>query len=259
MLKIQPIPALDDNYIWLLSEPPSTHAAVVDPGDAEPVMETLSAQGLALTAVLVTHHHADHIGGIRELADAYPGLRIYGPADPRIRNITDPVAEGWEAQPAGLAARLRVLELPGHTATHIGFLGEGALFCGDTLFAAGCGRIFDGTFAQMSASLRRIAELDPETLCYCAHEYTLSNLGFARWVEPESAAILARIRIAEEIRRQGLPTIPSRLGLELETNPFLRTPEARVIAAAEAFAGRRLHGHAEVFESLRRWKDSRYD
>jgi hydroxyacylglutathione hydrolase len=259
MLQIRPIPAFDDNYIWLLTEPPGRSAVVVDPGDADPVLETLAAEGLTLSAVLVTHHHGDHVGGLAELADAFPGLRIYGPTDPRVRSVTDRVAEADGVQPAGLARRFRVLELPGHTATHIGYLGEGVFFCGDTLFAAGCGRVFDGTFEQLSASLRRIAALDPETLCYCAHEYTLSNLGFALWVEPQSEALLARVREAEETRRSGLPTVPSRLGLELETNPFLRTGEPGAIAAAERFAGRPLQGHAEVFAALRRWKDSRYD
>ncbi len=259
MLQIRPIPAFDDNYIWLLTEPPACTAVVVDPGDADPVLETLATEGLTLSAVLVTHHHGDHVGGLGELAGAFAGLRIYGPADPRIRGLTDRVAEGDRVQPAGLASRFTVLELPGHTATHIGYLDEGALFCGDTLFAAGCGRVFDGTLEQLSASLRRIAALDPETLCYCAHEYTLANLGFALWVEPQSQAIQARVREVEETRRRGLATVPSRLGLELETNPFLRTDAPDPIAAAERFVGRHLKGHAEVFAALRRWKDSRYD
>jgi hydroxyacylglutathione hydrolase len=259
MLTIRPIPAFDDNYIWLLTEPPGRTAVVVDPGDADPVLATLSEAGLKLSAVLVTHHHGDHIGGLDELSDAFPGLRIYGPTDPRIRRLTDRLAEGDRVQPSGLDSRFEVLALPGHTATHIGYLGSGALFCGDTLFAAGCGRVFDGTFEQLSASLRRIAGLDPETLCYCAHEYTRSNLGFAAWVEPELEPIRRRLRETEELLAQGRPTVPSRLALELETNPFLRTGEPGPIAAAERFAGRTLRDHAEVFESLRRWKDSRYD
>lgn len=259
MLTIQAIPAFDDNYIWRLTEPPSDCAVIVDPGDAEPVLENLGAAGLTLSAVLITHHHGDHTGGLRGLADAYPGLKIYGPADPRIRGSVESVSEGDDLQPAGLASRFRVLALPGHTATHIGYLGQGALFCGDTLFAAGCGRVFDGTCEQLSASLRRIAALDPETRCYCAHEYTESNLGFARWVEPDNAALLARMRAAAETRRRGLPTVPSRLSLELATNPFLRTAEPAVVAAAESFAGHPLQGHAQVFEALRRWKDTRYD
>jgi hydroxyacylglutathione hydrolase len=259
MLQIRPIPAFDDNYIWLLHEPPAGTAVVVDPGDADPVLATLAREGLHLTAVLVTHHHGDHVGGLSELREAFPGLRVYGPRDPRIRGLTDPVGEGDWIQPAGLAHRFQILELPGHTATHIGYLGEGCLFCGDTLFAAGCGRVFDGTFEALSTSLRRISALDPETLCYCAHEYTLANLGFARWVEPDSTDLAERERETRETLARGLPTVPSRLALELTTNPFLRTGEPQVKAAAERFAERPLQGHGEVFTALRRWKDSRYD
>lgn len=257
--QISPIPALDDNYIWLLRNHSDGQALVVDPGDAEPVIETLALEGLNLSAVLITHHHGDHVGGLPELRRRWPDLCVYGPRDPRIRYLTHPVGEADLIQPAGLAMDLRVLELPGHTASHIGYLGEGLLFCGDTLFSAGCGRVFDGTFEQLSASLRRLAALDPETLCYCAHEYTLANLGFAHWVEPDSPALAQRERQTREILDQGLPTVPSRLALELATNPFLRTGEPGVIAAAESFAGHRLQPHAEVFTALRRWKDSRYD
>jgi hydroxyacylglutathione hydrolase len=259
MLQVRPIPAFDDNYIWLLTEPPGHEAVVVDPGDADPVLETLAAEGLRLTAVLVTHHHGDHVGGLSDLAREFASLAIIGPREPRIRALSAQVGEGDQVQPPGLISRFQVLEIPGHTATHIAFLGTGCLFCGDTLFAGGCGRVFDGTFAQLSASLRRIAALDPETRCFCAHEYTLANLGFARWVEPDNAALGARTREAEAARALGLPTVPSRLAEELATNPFLRTGEADVVAAAERFAGRRLQGHAEVFRALRRWKDTEYD
>ncbi len=259
MLLVQPIPAFDDNYIWLLTEPPGHNAVVVDPGDADPVLAALAAAGLSLTAVLVTHHHGDHVGGLDELLQAFPGLAIIGPRDPRIRALTARVGAQEQVQPPGLTSRFQVLEVPGHTATHIAFLGEGCLFCGDTLFAGGCGRVFDGTFEQLSASLRQLAVLDPQTRCYCAHEYTLANLGFARWVEPDNPALQARTRDAEATRARGLPTVPSTLAEELATNPFLRTGEPQVIAAAERFAGRQLTGHAAVFTALRRWKDSKYD
>ncbi len=259
MLSIRPIPAFDDNYIWLLTEPTGKSAVAVDPGDADPVLEALAAAGLTLTGVLVTHHHGDHVGGLEALAEAWPGLRIYGPNDPRIPELTDRVGEQDLIQPNGLESRFRVLEVPGHTATHIAYVGQGALFCGDTLFAGGCGRVFDGTFDDLSASLRRIAALDPQTLCYCAHEYTLANLGFARWVEPQNAELVARERADRATRDAGRPTVPSRLALELATNPFLRTGEAGVIAAAGRFAARPLMGHAEVFTALRRWKDTEYD
>ncbi|WP_295585687.1 hydroxyacylglutathione hydrolase [uncultured Lamprocystis sp.] len=259
MLSIRPLPAFDDNYIWLLTEPPGGDAVVVDPGDEDPVLEALAVAGLRLTAVLVTHHHGDHVGGLDELRQAFPGLPVIGPRDARIRALTQSVGEGDQVQPPGLNTRFRVLEVPGHTASHIAFLADGALFCGDTLFAGGCGRVFDGTFAQLSASLRRIAGLDPTTRCYCAHEYTLANLGFARWVEPENPALRARTQTAETTRAAGLPTVPSSLAEELATNPFLRTGEPGVIAAAERFAGHPLVGHAAVFTALRQWKDTKYD
>ncbi|MBK5965619.1 hydroxyacylglutathione hydrolase [Thiocystis minor] len=258
MLQIRPIQAFSDNYIWLLTEG-SGSAVVVDPGDADPVLETLAAERLTLTSVLVTHHHQDHIGGLDDLLAAFPEARLYGPRDRRIRDLTDRVGEGDSFQPAGLKTDVRVLEVPGHTATHITYLGAGRLFCGDTLFAAGCGRVFDGTFEQLAHSLERIAALPGDTLCYCAHEYTLANLGFAQWVEPDSATLADRLRADRQRRETGQPTVPSRLDLERATNPFLRTGEQGVIAAAEAFAGHALDSRAEVFAALRRWKDERYD
>lgn len=258
MLQVRPLHAFSDNYIWLLTEG-SGSAAVVDPGDADPVLETLAAERLTLTSVLVTHHHQDHIGGLDELLAAFPEVRIYGPDDRRIRDLTDPVGEGAFVQPAGFGTSFRVLEVPGHTATHIAYLGAGGLFCGDTLFAAGCGRVFDGTVEQLAHSLERIAALPGDTFCYCAHEYTLANLGFARWVEPDSVALADRLRADRQRRETGQPTVPSRLALELTTNPFLRTGEPGVIAAAEVFAGRALDSRVEVFAALRRWKDERYD
>lgn len=261
MLQIEAIPAFEDNYIWLLRDGVGAdgRASVVDPGDAEPVVERLRADGLALAAVLLTHHHYDHQGGVADLLALWPEAQVYAPQDPRIRQATKRVGEGDRVAPPGLGVSFEVLDVPGHTATHIAYLGAGALFCGDTLFAAGCGRVFDGSFEQLAASLRRIAGLPPETLCYCAHEYTLANLGFAHWVEPDSPALAERQREAEALRARREPTVPSRLALELATNPFLRTGEPGVVAAAEGFAGRRLADATEVFTALRRWKDERYD
>ncbi len=256
---IEPIPALDDNYIWLIRAPSHRAAAVVDPGDAEPVQAALHAKGLELSAILITHHHADHTGGVRELVAAFPGVSVSGPNDPRVRDLDRVVGEGDRVTIPGVPLAFDVLGVPGHTATHIAYLGHGALFCGDTLFTAGCGRVFDGTFDQLAHSLARIADLPPQTRCYCAHEYTLANLGFAAWVEPDNEARRARQAAAERERAAGRPTVPSTLELELATNPFLRTREPTVVAAAERFAGQPLRSDAEVFAALRRWKDSQYD
>ncbi len=259
MLEITPLNAFDDNYIWMISQPGAEAAVAVDPGDETPVLDWLEARGKRLAAILITHHHHDHTGGIPELAAAYPGVQVYGPAGNSIRGVTHPLAEGGRVSLEGLEGAWEVLEVPGHTAGHIAYLGDGVLFCGDTLFAGGCGRVFDGTFEQLSASLERIAALPPETRIYCAHEYTLANLGFAAWVEPDSPQLKARTAEAELLRQAGRPTLPSTLNLELETNPFLRTAVPSVRQAAERAAGRPLETTAQVFTALRQWKDREYD
>ena len=258
-LHIDTIPAFEDNYIWLLTQDSGFTAVVVDPGDGEPVLALLQERGLRLEYILVTHHHGDHTGGIEGLRAAYPDVQVWGPKDRRIPGGGHGLGDGDSVDLFGGTVTLRVLAVPGHTASHIAFLGPGFLFCGDTLFAAGCGRVFDGTFEDLAASLRRIAALPGDTLVYCAHEYTLANLGFAIWVEPESAAVAARIEEVRGLRRAGRSSVPSLLQVELATNPFLRTAVPQVIAAAERHAGHRLPDETEVFTALRRWKDREYD
>lgn len=254
-MKISPIPAFDDNYIWLISN--GQDAAVVDPGDEGPVLERLQQDGLRLTAILVTHKHGDHTGGVRALQQAFLGIPVYGPAHETASGVTRRVGEGDRIAVAG--AEFQVWDVPGHTEGHVAYYGEGVLFCGDTLFAAGCGRVFSGTHRQLHDSLRRIAALPPETLCYPAHEYTLANLGFAKWVEPENLDVLSREAEARALRAQGVPTLPAPLSVELATNPFLRTDRERVIRAVENYAGSPLRDGAEVFAALRTWKDREYD
>ncbi|MFI0458623.1 MAG: hydroxyacylglutathione hydrolase, partial [Candidatus Thiodiazotropha endolucinida] len=223
MIEITGVTAFEDNYIWMVKNPASSQVVAVDPGDETPVLAWLEQQDCNLSAILITHHHYDHVGGIGELREAYPDIEVYGPANESIRGVTHPLEEGDRPRIAGLNANLQVLEVPGHTQGHIAYFGEGALFCGDTLFTAGCGRVFSGTFEQLSDSLQRIAALPGDTSIYCAHEYTLANLGFAAWVEPENPELAIRIKRAREKREAGIPTVPSDLAEELMTNPFMRT------------------------------------
>lgn len=259
MLEITPLPAFDDNYIWMLKNPGASQAVAVDPGDETPVLDWLGENSLTLSAILITHHHYDHVGGIPELKEAFPEVQVFGPSRESIKGVTELLSEGDRPVIPGLEVDFQVLETPGHTAGHIAYFGEGALFCGDTLFAAGCGRVFDGTAAQLANSLQRIAQLPPQTQIYCTHEYTLDNLGFARWVEPESQPIIQRLDLEQNRRKSGEPTLPSTLALELETNPFLRTQTSLVIAAAERVAKKTLNGQAEIFKAIRDWKDREYD
>lgn len=255
MLPVSFVRAFDDNYIWLIHGKSGENVAIVDPGDAEPVLETIDAEGLNPIAILITHHHGDHTGGIRELTRHYD-IPVYGPAHERITGITDPLREGDQVQLDTLQARFEVLDVPGHTRGHIAYFGHGLLFCGDTLFTGGCGRLFEGTPAQMYDSLSKIAALPEDTLVYCAHEYTLDNLRFAKVVEPDNRDLLARIDQAIEIRKKFKPTVPSTLALEKATNPFLRCQDVNVIQAAERFAEKPLQSGSETFAVVRYWKDT---
>lgn len=249
MFEVSFIPAFKDNYIWLLHR--ARRAFVVDPGEAAPVVARLEADGLTLDGILITHHHADHQGGVAELTARYP-VPVFAPAAESITGRSHPLSGGESIDVLGYP--VRVLAVPGHTRGHIAYLAGDRLFCGDTLFGAGCGRLFEGTPAQMAASLDCIAALPPSTLIHCAHEYTEANLRFAQAVEPDNPAVLERVARVAELRRHGCPSVPSTLADELATNPFLRCREPAVIAAA------RQHGAADaspvgVFAAIRSWRN----
>jgi len=252
VLRVTPIPALRDNYIWLVES--GDRALVVDPGDAEPVQRVLARRGLRLEAILVTHHHGDHVGGVAALAAAH-GATVYGPVNSPYAGIAERVAGGARLRVANLD--FDVLAVPGHTLDHIAYWcsAQALLFCGDTLFAGGCGRLFEGSAAQMYASLSELASLPDATRVYCAHEYTQSNLRFAMAVEPDNLALQQRTRDCAALRAQGAATVPSTLGLERATNPFLRCIEPAVRAAAQKQGGAAVAEPAAVFALLRAWKD----
>ncbi|MGH8799099.1 MAG: hydroxyacylglutathione hydrolase [Casimicrobiaceae bacterium] len=257
MPTIIPIPAFADNYIWLLRE--GAAAAVVDAGDAAPVIAHLERERLELAAIICTHHHGDHVGGNRELLRRWQ-VPVFGPARETIPGRTHAMHEGDAIVVPGIGLALSVLDIPGHTAGHIAYVGaSGAaplVFCGDTLFAGGCGRLFEGTPADMVASLDKLSALPDDTLVYCGHEYTVANLRFALAVEPANAALRDRESAARATRARGAPTLPSTIGDERATNPFLRTGETAVQAAASAHADRRLADRIGVFAEIRAWKNA---
>jgi hydroxyacylglutathione hydrolase len=267
-MKLVALPAFSDNYIWLLHD--GRQAVVVDPGDAAPVLQALDAEGLALAAILVTHHHPDHVGGLAALRPRLRG-KVFGPAHETIPTPFEPLADGATLTVLGLD--FTVIDVPGHTAGHIAYFhgatpagaagqdagqdadGTPILFCGDTLFSAGCGRLFEGTPAQMHASLSRLAALPGDTRVCCAHEYTESNLRFAAVVEPANADIAQAVASCRSLRAQGLPTLPSTIARERAINPFMRCDDAAVIRAATA-RGAADPGGAAVLGALREWKNN---
>ena len=263
MLHILPVAAFSDNYIWLLSDENKKYAAIVDPGDANVTIEALTQYEMQPIAILITHHHADHVGGIEALLQKYPDLPVYGPANESIPFMTHPLTAENTVKLEALDANLQVLDIPGHTAGHIAYYHEDEvekrLFCGDTLFANGCGRVLGGTLHDLHHSLQQIAALPPETLIYCAHEYTLDNIGFAKWVEPDNQALLAHEQTVFKLMDANKPSIPTSLQLEKSINPFLRVNQKSVISAVEKYCRHPLANSTEVFSVLRTWKDRAYD
>ena len=251
-LSITAIPAFDDNYIWLLTAG-GNDCAVVDPGDADPVLETLEKRGLNLSYILLTHHHYDHVGGVPELLERYTA-RVYGPADERIPFVHRVCREGDEIQLPGLNTNFQILEVPAHTRSHIAFYRPDTLFCGDTLFSLGCGRLFEGNASDMQKALDKLAALPVDTQVYCAHEYTQANCRFALAVEPENAALQARAGEIDQLRAAGEITLPSRLGDELAANPFLRTRVENVVSVARKINPEATPGIATM-AVIRAWKD----
>ena len=244
--------AFADNYIWTLRD--SRYAAVVDPGDARPVIDYLERENLELVAILNTHHHADHVGGNAALLSRWK-VPVFGPHDERIRDVTQRLKDGARCTVPHFGIELGVMEIPGHTRSHIAFHGSGMVFSGDTLFAVGCGRLFEGTPRQMHESLSRLMKLPDETRVYCGHEYTVSNIRFARVVEPDNFALRELETQAKLQRDKDLPTLPSTIAQEKATNPFVRVNEPAVVAAANRFAGKALNDPVDVLAALREWKN----
>ncbi|WP_406609174.1 hydroxyacylglutathione hydrolase [Agarivorans sp. JK6] len=254
-MQIIHIPAFNDNYIWLIKEANSNDCVVVDPGDAAPVEQRLKDIGGQLSAILITHHHADHIGGVERLLASYPQAKVYAPKNAKYTFKHQAVKQSDSFTPEGLNQPFSVLEVPGHTLDHIAYLSEEHLFIGDTLFSAGCGRLFEGSAQQMHQSLEKIKDLPNDTLIYAAHEYTQANLQFALSVEPDNADLLSYQQQVSKLRQMGLPSLPTSLNQQLAINPFLRCNNANIKAAVELAELQPLNNEIAVFAGLRSWKD----
>ena len=256
-LRVRPVQAFTDNYIWLIDD--GEHAAVVDPGDAPPVLKQLRVDGLTLTAILLTHHHHDHVGGVLDLLKHF-NAKVYGPAMENLPACDVALSEGDAVELAKPTLQLRVLDVPGHTAGHIAYTGhicgESVLFCGDTLFVGGCGRLFEGTPEQMLSSLDKFAALEDNTRVYCAHEYTLSNLRWARAVEPQNPDLEAFELACQKSREANQPTVPSSIAVEKACNPFMRARCNSVSDAASRWSRQTLPTPVDVFAALRTWKNN---
>lgn len=255
MLSVTAIPAFQDNYIWAVHDT-AGHCIVVDPGDAQPVKAWLRENTMRLCGILITHHHLDHTGGIAALTGTHD-CPVYGPDNPAIPGLTQTFSDGDHLELKTPALRFEVLEVPGHTLDHVAFYapGEGILFCGDTLFHAGCGRLFEGSPAQMHASLQRLAGLPGDTRVYCTHEYTEANLRFALAVEPRNPLVQETLDQVRQVRASGLPSLPSSIAQQRAINPFLRCDQSGVVAAAQQ-RNPQASSEEAVFATLRRWKDN---
>jgi len=258
-VKVTYVPAFDDNYIWFIHGLPEKYAQkqiiIVDPGDEQPVIQSIEHNQYDPQAIFITHHHGDHTGGVSALVDKYH-LPVYGPAHEKIPNITHFLSEKQTVSLKSMGLSFNVIDVPGHTKGHIAYLGHQLLFIGDTLFAGGCGRLFEGTALQMHHSLSKLLELDDNTMVYCAHEYTQDNLVFALKVEPENERLKNRFDETVRLRQKSVATVPSTMALEKQTNPFLRFNIESVKLAAEGFARQSLDNPAEVFKTVRYWKDT---
>jgi hydroxyacylglutathione hydrolase len=252
-LDVVPVRAFADNYVWTIRD--EARAAVVDPGDAAPVLDYLQREGLELVAILNTHHHADHVGGNAALLRRW-SVPVFGPDDSRIPDVSQRLRDGDRITLPHFGTEFEVMEIPGHTRSHIAFYGGGMLFCGDTLFAVGCGRLFEGTPEQMHRSLQRLAQVPDSTRVYCGHEYTLSNIRFAQAAEPQNTALQELEKRASAQRAKDLPTLPTDIGQEKATNPFLRVNEPQVVESASRYAGKPLSDPVSVLAAIRDWKNN---
>lgn len=255
MIKIIAIPAFKDNYIWALYSLEGHEIIIVDPGDASPVLRYLQANQLSLHAILITHHHFDHSGGIEKLQKQFPHVTIYGPKNEFVAGVTHPQEEGDHIHFPGFNLTLHILDIPGHTKGHIAYYNNQLLFCGDTLFSCGCGKIFEGTPAQMWHSLEKLKQLPGSTMMYCGHEYTKANIAFAQTVDPANPFLSQRLAEVLKCEAESTPTLPVSLQSEFQNNPFLRTNIKEIIQAVQK------HWHFEdfdpviIFSHLREWKN----
>ncbi len=253
MVQVEPIKAFNDNYIWCLHKPGENALFVVDPGDAGPVLERLSQGNETLAGILITHHHWDHTDGVAKLRQTYPDVPVYGPKHSPFKGITHPLGEGDEL--TVFDTRFRIIETPGHTLDHICYISDALCFCGDTLFSAGCGRLFEGSAEQMWQSLQKLSSLPDTCRVYCTHEYTQSNLKFAAAVEPQNRALTEYRSRVNALREQHLPSLPSTLGTEKAVNPFLRAASAPVAEHIPPELTPASQEPARIFAALRAWKD----